>query len=106
MCARSAMGMPGSETNLGEVMCRVFGHLLEKGIVAKKVDDLYCGGNTPLELLLNWKKVLQALYKRDLRLSPSKTAITPKSTTILGWSWSNGTIKASLLRIATLASCP
>ena len=82
--ARSAMGMPGSETALGELMCSVLGHLVEKGIVAKIADDLYYGGNTPLELLLNWKKVLQALYKRDLRLSASKTVINPKSTTIIG----------------------
>ena len=87
-------------------MCRVLGHLLEESIVAKIADDLYCGGNTPLELLLNWKKVLQALYKRDLRLFASKTVINPKSTTIIRWSWSNGTLKASPLRIATLASCP
>ncbi len=33
--ARCAMGMPGSETALEEVMCRVLGDLLEEGIVAK-----------------------------------------------------------------------
>ena len=66
---RSAMGMPVSETALEELMCRVLGHLLQKGIVVKIADDLYCGGNTPHELLENWKKVLQALYQCDLRLS-------------------------------------
>lgn len=50
---RSAMGMPGSETALEELMCRVLGHLLQKGIVVKIADDLYCGGNTPHELLEN-----------------------------------------------------
>ena len=60
---RSAMGMPGSETALEELMCRVLGPLLQDGVVAKIADDLYCGGNTPLELLQNWKKVLQALYR-------------------------------------------
>ena len=44
---RSAMGMPGSETALEELMCRVRGHLLHEGIVVKIADDLYCGG-TPL----------------------------------------------------------
>ena len=42
-------------------MCCVLGHLLDEGIVVKIADDLYCGGNTPYELLENWKKVLQAL---------------------------------------------
>lgn len=32
------MDIPGSETALGEVMCRVFGHL---AVVAKFTDDLY-----------------------------------------------------------------
>ena len=61
----------------------------------KIADNLYCGGNTPQELFENWKKVLQALYKCNLRLSASKTVINPKSTTILGWIWSAGTLTAS-----------
>ena len=104
--ARSAMGMPGSETALEELMSRVLGDLLKKGIVAKIADDLYCGGNSPSELLSNWKKVLQALHKCDLRLSASKTIINPQSTTILGWVWNSGTLSASPHRIAALASCP
>ena len=46
---RSAMGMPGSETALEELMSRVLGDLIQEGIVAKLADDLYCGGNTPEE---------------------------------------------------------
>ena len=103
---RSAMGMPGSETTLEELMCRVLGNLLQEGIVVKLADDLYCGGNTPYELLENWKKVLQALYQCDLRLSASKTVVNPTSTTILGWIWRSGTLQASPHRITTLASCP
>ena len=52
---RCAMGMPGSETALEELMCRVLGDLLEKGVVAKLADDLYCGGNTVDELVENYK---------------------------------------------------
>ena len=102
---RSTMGMPGSETALEELMCRVLGDLLEEGVVAKIADDLYCGGNTPEELLQNWKRVLVALHKFDLRLSALKTVINPKSTTILGWIWNSGTLSASPHRIATLSLC-
>ena len=42
---RSAMGMPGSETALEEMMCRVLGDSLQDGTVAKLADDLYCGVN-------------------------------------------------------------
>ena len=58
-----AMGIPGSETALEELMCRVLGDLLQEGCIAKihVADDLYCGGNTPQELLLNWRRTLSAL---------------------------------------------
>lgn len=58
------MGMPGSETAPDELMSRVLGDLLEEGIVAKIADDLYCGGNSPGELLLNRKRVLKILKIR------------------------------------------
>ena len=105
---RSAMGMPGSETALEELMCRVLGDLIQEGVVAKLADDLYCGGNTPEELLSNWSRVLLALRKCDLRLSAHKTVVCPQTTTILGWIWNQGTIKASPHRLTslTLATVP
>ena len=99
--ASSAMGMPGSETALEGVMCRMLGHLLWEGIVTKIIADLYSGGNTPQELIENWR--MQALYKCDL-LSASKTVINLKSTTILGWIWRAGTLAASPHHGNTLAS--
>ena len=100
------MGMPGSETALEELMCRVMGDFIQEGSVAKLADDLYCGENTPEQLLSTWKKVLQALQKCNLRLSPTKTVICPRSTTILGWIWSQGTLSASPHRVAVLAKSP
>ena len=103
---RSAMGMPGSETALEEMMCRVLGDCLQDGIVAKLADDLYCGGNTPEELMQNWERVLEALQKCNLRLSATKTIVCPRSTTVLGWVWSQGQLSASPHRLAVLAACP
>ena len=40
---RCAMGMPGSETALKELMCRILGDYVQDAIA----DDLYCGGGTP-----------------------------------------------------------
>ena len=101
---RSAMGMPGSETALEEMMCCVLGDLIQEGCVAKLVDDLYGGGDSPKTLLSNWRRVLEALNHCNLRLSPTKTVIYPKSTTILGWIWSQGSLSASPHRIAVLQS--
>ena len=102
---RCAMGMPGSETALEELTCRVLGDLVQEGILAKIADDLYCGGNSPEELLNNWKKVLHALHSSSLNLSSEKTIIVPKETTVLGWIWKMGTLQASRHRIASLAMC-
>ena len=82
---RSAMSMPGSETALEEMICRVLGDLIQEGCVTKLADDLYCGGDSPEALLSNWRHVLESLDRCNLRLSATKTIICPKSTTIHGW---------------------
>ena len=101
---RSAMGMPGSETCLEELMSRVLGDLIQEGCVAKISDDLYVGGNSPSEVLDNWSRVLALLQKNNLRLSAAKTIICPRKATILGWVWSNGTLQASPHKLAALSS--
>ena len=87
-------------------MCRVLGDFIEEGFVAKLADDLYCGGDTPEALPNNWRRVLQALDRCNLRLSPTKTVICPKTTSVLGWIWSQGRLLANPHRIAVLATCP
>ena len=90
---RSAMAMPGSETCLEELMSRVLGELIQEGCVAKMADDFYIGGDTPENALNNWCRVLVALQKNNLRLSTAKTIICPRSTTVLGWTWHDRTLR-------------
>ena len=108
--ARSAIGMPGSETALEELLCRVLGDLLEKGVVAKLADDIYCGGNTIAEFQRNVRRLRQCFAESGLRLSATKTTICPTKTIILGWVWNLGTIQASSHRIDTVTNdrvcCP
>lgn len=103
--ARSAMGMPDSETALEVLTCRVLGHLVQAEIVAKIADGLYCGGNTQEQLIHNWERVLDALQKSSLNLSASKTIIAPSQATILGWTWELGTIRTNKHCISTLLGC-
>lgn len=103
--SRCAMGMPGSETALEELMCRVLGALLMEGVVAKLADDLYIGGDTVEELFTNWRRTLDCLSNSNLTLSASKTIVCPKSASILGWIWSQGTLAASPHKVACLSSC-
>ena len=103
---RSAMGMPDSETALEEMMCKLFGDLIQEGHVAKIADDVYIGGNTPEELLKHWTSFLSITQKNNITLSPSKIVIAPKHASILRWEWCDGTIRANQHRVATLTSCP
>ena len=101
--ARCAMGMPGSETALEELMNRILGHLVQIGVVAKIADDLYCGGDTPEQALDAWECVLKLLHENGLGLSATKTVVFPQSTVVLGWIWSSGTIQASPHRVSALS---
>ena len=100
---RSAMGMPDSETVLEELLNRVLGEFIQDGFVTKIADDLHVGGDSPSDLLSNWSRVLGALKRNNLVLNATKTCIAPKSATVFGWIWSNGTIRPSLHHIAALA---
>jgi len=102
---RAAMGLPGSESALEELLCRIVGDLITAGIVAKLADDLYIGGHTEQELFKNWRAVLECFQASNLKLSASKTVIAPKETTILGWVWNQGFIRASSHKISALAIC-
>ena len=102
--SRGAMGMPGTETALEELLSRVLGVLITEGGVVKMSDDLYVGAETPEALLAIWEKVLFLLQENGLRLCATKTVCCPTSVTILGWEWSNGTIKASPHRISALVA--
>ena len=102
---RCAMGMPGSETALEELMCRILGDLVTEGKVAKIADDLYCGSETEEDLLSVWESVLRLLQEANLKLSAKKTVVFPTKTTILGWTWENGYISADPHKVASLSTC-
>ncbi len=72
---RSAMGMPGSETALEELMCRILGDLLQEGVVTKLADDLYCGADTAEDLLDSWGRVLLSLKTMVSNYRPPKRSL-------------------------------
>ena len=102
---RAAMGMPGSECALDELMSRILGDLIQEGSVERIADDLYIGADDIVTLFKIWEKVLMRFQQADLRFSLSKTVILPLSTTVLGWIWTNGQLSASLHHTSSLAIC-
>ena len=103
--ARAAMGMPGSSEYLDELMSRVVGHMLMAGTILKIADDLYVVGATVEKLMENWECLLSVLQRNNLNLSASKTVICPKSTTVLGWTWTNGSLSVSPHKMSPLLAC-
>ena len=99
------MGLPGVEVALEELTCLLLGDMVEQGKVAKLADDLYVGGDTPDDLLKNFELVLHRMLEANIKLSPTKTVIAPKSITILGWIWSRGQLRASPHRLSALSTC-
>ena len=74
---RSAMGMPGSETALEELMRCVLGDFLQVGYTTKLANDLYCHGDTPQELITNWSRILDTLARCKLCLSALRLSYAP-----------------------------
>ena len=99
---RSAMDMPGSETVLEALLKRVLGEFIQDSFVTKITDDLHIGGDSLFGLLSDWSRVLRALKRNNLVLNAAETCIAPKSATVFGWIWSNGTIRPSPHCIAAL----
>ena len=89
---RSIQGLLGQSEELDELLSKVLKEELTKGKVIKIADDLFVGGNSIDEALNNWSSVLTALKKANIKLSPKKTVIFPKSVDILSWVWNEGGI--------------
>ncbi len=102
---RAAMGMPGSECALDELMSRMLGDLIQAGDVKRVADDIYVGANDIESLFVIWEKVLRRIENASLRLTPHKTEVLPSETSILGWIWREGKLLPSPHHIAPLSVC-
>ena len=81
----ACQGLSGSSEWLEELLCLLFGDLVQKGKLAKVADDLFIGGNTIEELYETWQTVLVILIENGLKLKPPKTFIAPTHAQIVGW---------------------
>ena len=86
---RGAMGLPGTEVALEERTCRLFGHLVKHGKLAK-IADVFVGANSVQELYETFAEVLEICAVNNLKLSAKKTIICPIPVMILGWIWKHG----------------
>ena len=88
--ARSGQGLMGMAEEFDELLAKVLKEELKDGICTKIVDDIVVGGNTDVETAMNYFRVLAKLSNANLKITPEKTHIFPKSADILGWKWKEG----------------
>ena len=101
----ASQGLPGSSEWLEELLALLFGEMVRDGWVGKVADDLFVGGDTVDQLLLNWSLVLKILFKNGLNLKAIKTFIAPTQAQILGWDWQNGALSACSHKLLPLVKC-
>ena len=73
-----------------ELTAKVLKQEMQDGICAKIIDDVVVGGKTKEEAAINYIRVLGKLHDANLKVTPEKTVIFPKSTEMLGWIWEEG----------------
>ena len=88
--SRSGQGLAGMAEEFDELTAKILKKEIQAGMCAKIVDDCYVGGQTQEEAALNYAKVLEKLAKANIKVTPEKTHIFPKTADILGWLWKEG----------------
>ena len=88
--SRSGQGLMGQAEEFDKLTAKVLKDELSVGICTKIVDDIYIGGATQTEAALNYIRILSKLRNANLKITPDKTNIFPKSVDVLGWVWKQG----------------
>ena len=87
---RGIQGLINQTEELDELLANIFNDMLTKGKLVKQADDLFTGGATIEEAISNLEEMLKICNFNNLKLSPAKTIILPKTVDIMSWVWSEG----------------
>ena len=87
---RGIQGLINQSEELDELLCNIFKDMLTDGKLIKQADDLFVGGEDIEEAINNVEELLEICKKNNLKLSPSKTVMFPRSVDIMSWIWSEG----------------
>jgi hypothetical protein len=90
LISRSGQGLLGQAEEFDEVLAKVLKQELMEGICTKIVDDIYVGGHSQEDAVINYIRILSKLRNSNLKITPSKTHIFPTSVDVLGWVWKRG----------------
>lgn len=87
---RGIQGLINQTEELDELLANIFNKMLTEGKLVKQADDLFTGGQTVKEALDNLDEMLTICQMNNIKLSPSKTVILPKTVDIMSWIWTEG----------------
>ena len=68
-----------------EILARIFGDMVQNKQCTRIADQIYVLGNSVLELMENFKTVMNRARMANLTFKPSKIIVCPQTTIILGW---------------------
>ena len=99
---RSGQGMKNQSEGLQHKMRMVLGDLIQQGKARIIADDIQTGGKTVMEALENWKLILQACAKNNIKIDPKKTKILSNNIHLLGWIKKNDSLHPDPHRILAI----
>ena len=102
LLTRAGQGLLNSDVHLDQLVCKVLGDELSKGIIEVARDDIQVGGNSIDELIHNWALVLDKLHRSNLKISPNKVRILLNDVEVYGIRLVNGCVMPSPHRISNL----
>ena len=102
---RSPQGLLNQSEELELLIKVVLKEGIQAGYVRVHADNIYIMGNTEVETINRWERVLQALEENNLKLSPKKTACFPNKLDLLGWTKEGKFLIPDPHRQNTLLTC-
>ena len=101
---RLGQGLLNSDVHLEQVVTRVLGDEMLKGMCIIARDDLIVGGDTIDECIDNWSIILAKLDEHNLKLAPRKMRCFSEDSEIYGHKIREGKIRPSDHIVSSLAA--
>ena len=102
---RGPQGLPGISEYQEELTDIVLGDMVVKGNAVKFADNVFIGGVSEDEFILNFQEICSRIKNANLRVGISKLIVGIVNTTILGWEWNRGSLQPSAHKLNPLTVC-
>lgn len=87
---RGIQGLINQSEELDEMLANIFKNMTTDSKMVKIADDFFLGGQTIAETLANFGEMVKLCHENNIKLSPNKTVLFPRTVDVLSWIWSEG----------------